>query len=760
MKVVVPATGISLNKTTASIARGTTEQLTVALTPADADSTITWSSNNAAVASVAEDGTVTANAKGTARITAASNGKSASCTVTVTAPLNGITINGAASTIKKGTTTKLSVVYDPEDTTDSKAVTWTSSDPSVASVDASGTVTAVADGTATIMATVGTKTATYVITVQEVKLNGISIKNTTTIHRGESETLAVTYIPENTTDDRTVTWTSSDTNVAAVDGSGRVTAKATGSSVIKAQVGAHEAECTVTVDAPLKSIVPTNPTIDMIKNQTAIIGYKFNPEDTTDSKAVTFTSSDTAVVSVDSGGNLSAKKAGKATVTIAGANSVTATVTVNVKEIPINEVVLDKKNAKIEKGETASLTASIGPANTTDDDKQIRWESSDTSIATVSPATTNSGEQVTVTATNKGGKVTITARAANGTKAVCEIDVPIHIESISMDAAKTINRGATATLAVTYLPANTTDEKKVTWTSSDPSVATVDAQTGMIEALKEGTTDITATTANGKTAVTTVTVNENHLESAIGDTIEFEKMDAPVLRNQILNMRDVLNLDKIIKDNQITDTITIKWSSSNREVATIDQSGRVTGLKEGTTYIEAVITATDGEGNVTGEYTVGTDIEIKEIPLESIAFNKIIKEMQVGATDVLSIIYNPENTTDLRDVTWSSSNADVLSVANGKLTALKAGKATITAKVGDKTVSCEIEVKETQAAGTGSGAGNGSGSKKDTNMSIERAGAGARTGDNANIIMCLVLILASLVTMFVLQVRKSLKVRR
>lgn len=752
MKVVVPAAGISLNKTAASIARGASETLTASLTPADADSTVTWASSNESVASVAQDGTVTAKAKGTAKITAAANGKSASCTVTVNAPLNAITINGTATTIKKGTTTKLSVVYDPEDTTDSKAVTWTSSAPAVATVDAAGLVTAVSDGTATITAKVGTKTATYAITVQEIKLTGITIKNAATIHRGGSETLAVTYNPENTTDDRTVIWTSSDTEVATVDGAGKVTAKKIGSSKIKAQVGAFSSECTVTVDAPLESIVPTNPAIDMIKNQTAIVGYKFHPEDTTDSKTVTFTSSAPDVVSVDGSGELSAKKAGSAVITIAGYNNITAAVNVKVEEIPINKIVLDKQNAEVEKGQTAGLTAAIAPANNTDDDKQIRWESSDTSIATVSPSVTNSGETVTVTATNKGGKATITAKAANGTKASCEINVPIHIENISMDAAKTINRGATAALDVTYLPADTTDEKKVTWTSSDTDVATVNSQTGMIEALKKGTTNITATTANGKTAVTVVTVNENHLEQAIGDTIEFEKMDGPVLRNQKLNMRAVLNLDKLIEANQITDTISIKWTSSAPDVATVDQSGYVTGVKEGTTHIEAVITATDGEGNVVGEYTVGTDVEIKEIPLESIAFNKIIKKMQVGATDVLSVIYNPENTTDVRDVVWASSDESILSVADGKITALKAGKATITAKVGDKTAACEIEVEETKSPGSAGMV------KKGGSTNADRGNA--RTGDNANIMMYLVLILASLVTMFVLQIRKRFKAGR
>lgn len=123
LKVTIPATAIALNKTTADIAKGQTEQLTATLTPAGSNSEITWKSSDESVASVNGSGLVTAKKAGKATITATAEGKSASCTVNVTIPLNKITIQGTVSTIKKGQTTKLSVVYDPEDTTENKAVT-------------------------------------------------------------------------------------------------------------------------------------------------------------------------------------------------------------------------------------------------------------------------------------------------------------------------------------------------------------------------------------------------------------------------------------------------------------------------------------------------------------------------------------------------------------------------------------------------------------------------------------------------------------
>ena len=105
----------------------------------------------------------------------------------------------------------------------------------------------------------------------------------------------------------------------------------------------------------------------MVKKQTANIAYSLVPADTTDSKDVTFTSSDETVATVNSDGKVTAKKAGQATVTITGANGIKATVTVNVSEIPVNEVVLSAQDEIVEAGEKKAITATLKPENNTDD---------------------------------------------------------------------------------------------------------------------------------------------------------------------------------------------------------------------------------------------------------------------------------------------------------------------------------------------------------------------------------------------------------
>lgn len=759
LSVVVPVTDILLNKSETTISRGTVEQLEATVEPEATGSTVVWSSDNEKVATVDQTGLVTAVDKGTANITATAGGQSAICKVTVSVPLQEIQIVGEQSTLKKGTTTQLRVAYNPEDTTDDTTITWTSDSEDIATVDQTGLVTALADGTANIKATVGTLEATYTITVQEVKLNNIFIKDTTTIHRGETETLKVAYDPENTTDDKTVTWMSSDPTVATVDGNGIVTAVGKGSANITAIVGNYTDVCVVTVDVPLEGI-EVKDTLEMVKNQTVVIAYNLVPSDTTETEPITFESSDSTVASVDARGNVTALKAGTAVITLKGTNGVTAIMNVTVMEIPINTVFLDKESAVIEKGQTTELTAIVGPDTTTDDNKTIKWKSSDPSIAVVSADQTTSGEKVTVTATDKGGTATIIAEAWNGTRSECVITVPNHIDSISLPQNVILARGKTTVLNVACDPEENDDAiTSVEWASDDPDVVAV-YDDGTIEGVKEGTANITAkvtvTTLTNRTleytAATRVTVREKHLDAELGGIIAFEDMEEALLKGQSIDMYYQLNLDEIIFENEITDNVTVKWTSSDENVAVIDQTGRLTGIKNGSTIITAVVTAKDGEGQVIGKYPVTIKVKVKEIFLESIAFDKIIKEMTVGSSEILHIIYNPENTTDLRDVEWSSSDTAVLSVEDGKVSALKPGIATITAKVGEQTVSCEIIVKENQSGGDSE--------TIDRNISEVNSGSDVvKTGDTTVTVgvWAVILVFAAAATAVVMFLRRRLK---
>jgi uncharacterized protein YjdB len=160
-------------------------------------------------------------------------------------------------------------------------------------------------------------------------------------------------------------------------------------------------------------------------------------------------------------------------------------------------VSLDKTEITLAEGETHTLTATISPDNA--QDKSVTWSSSEEAIAKVD----QNGKVTAV----KAGTATITVTTKDGGKtATCAVTVIAKVASVSLDkTSMTLTVGETQTLTATVTPDNAQD-KSVTWSSSDATVATVD-QDGKVTAVKAGTATITVTTTDGgKTATCAVTV--------------------------------------------------------------------------------------------------------------------------------------------------------------------------------------------------------------------------------------------------------------
>ncbi|WFZ97372.1 putative Ig-like protein [Enterococcus phage PEF1] len=169
VKEHVSVSGITLNKEATSIVKGATETLVATVTPPDAENkAVTWASDKPAVAKVDQNGKVTAVDGGTANITATTvDGKKvATCVVTVTVPVTGVTLDTNAITLEIDGTQKLVATVAPINATNKK-VTWKSDKPEIATVDQEGTVTGIADGTANVTAETedGKKVATCAVTV-------------------------------------------------------------------------------------------------------------------------------------------------------------------------------------------------------------------------------------------------------------------------------------------------------------------------------------------------------------------------------------------------------------------------------------------------------------------------------------------------------------------------------------------------------------------------------------------------------------------
>lgn len=188
-----------------------------------------------------------------------------------------LTLNMTETSVAIDRTVQLSAITDD-------TVTWTSDNKAVATVDENGLITGVSEGAATITATIGNgQTASCTVTVtQPIHIESIELPLTKEIQVHTSETLEAMILPANTTDDKTITWESSDENVATVNASGTVTAKGIGEAVITATIGNIQSQCTVTVTPVSYEEMVASNQYNLSLNKTVIISSKYAGEGSQD----------------------------------------------------------------------------------------------------------------------------------------------------------------------------------------------------------------------------------------------------------------------------------------------------------------------------------------------------------------------------------------------------------------------------------------------------------------------------------------------
>lgn len=295
-------TGVSVDLDEVTLRAGQTTKLTATVSPSNAtNKSVTWKSSNTAVATVS-NGTITAKAGGTATITCttADGGYTASCKVTVTTSVTGISLSPTALTLEWGKTSSLTATISPTNATN-KTVHWSTSNSSVATVD-NGVVKGVSAGTATItaMAEDGGYKATCAVTVK-VSPTGVKLNTSSaTLNVGKTTTLTSTISPSNATN-KNVTWSSSNTAVATVSG-GKVTAVANGTATItcKTADGGYTAACTVTVKTPVSGVTLDRDSATLKAGESFTLVPTVLPS-TASNKKVTWSSGNTAVATVTNG---------------------------------------------------------------------------------------------------------------------------------------------------------------------------------------------------------------------------------------------------------------------------------------------------------------------------------------------------------------------------------------------------------------------------------------------------------------------------
>ena len=597
---VVPVESIAIDKETLELVEGDSATLTATVSPDNAsDKTYAWTSSNPDVATVAEDGTVTAIAPGNTTITATSNdgGKTASCEVSVAKRIihvESVTLSGETS-VTAGDTVTFTYKITPSDAT-VQDVKWSSSDESVIKVDADGTAVVLKNGVATITVTTvdGEKTASAKILASPLLVSSLSLDVTSlTLAAGEEGKLVATVAPENATN-KELSWKSLTTSVATVDAEGNVKAVKPGTAKIRVSTtdgSKLNAECEVTVTKAKVAVtgVSLDNTLLLISvGESRKLSATVKPSGATN-KEVSWASSNESVATVDSNGNVKGLKEGSATITVTtkdGSKTATCKVTVSkpVSTIAVTGVSLNKTSLSLTVGESQSLSATVSPSNASD--KSVSWKSSDTSVATVD----GSGNVKAV----KAGTATITVTTKDGSKtATCKVTVKsssVAVTSISLNKRDLyLSEGESEKLIVTFNPSDATN-KEVTWESDTPSKATVD-NNGNVKAVEVGTAIISVTTKDGSKIARCLV----HVSAAVISVTGVSVSPTSVT----LAEGERKELTATVKPSNATKK-SVTWTSSNTTVATVSTSGLVTAKSAGT----ATITVTTVDGSYTAKCTV------------------------------------------------------------------------------------------------------------------------------------------------------------
>lgn len=351
VNLVIPTTGITLDKTSLSFERGssvTDATLVATVTPVNSTDKVVWDSSNDNVATVDQNGKVTAVGNGTAVITATSGNYSARCDVSVTTPLRTITLTSEASstTVLKGSTLQLKATYSPDDVFPVPTLTWESDDNTIATVDANGAVTGVKEGTATITAKSGNVSATISVTVEERHVTGVQIEGDAErqLFLYDLQGLKLKFTPSDTTDDiqailATAEWESDNEEVIAFRSAGEMVAVGIGEANVKVTVtladGSKVSSSTIKVTVPEVHLEGIKIDIDE-KDTTLTVGDKLTlawetvPLRITDDLELEWSSSDETVLKISKYGDIEALKAGKATVKLVANGEYVATVEITV----------------------------------------------------------------------------------------------------------------------------------------------------------------------------------------------------------------------------------------------------------------------------------------------------------------------------------------------------------------------------------------------------------------------------------------------
>ena len=659
--VTTPVNEVSINPSSIQIDRGSTGTVQLLFNPAGpTNDKVLWSSSNTSVATVEGDSytaTITGVAGGTATISVITEDglKTATCDVYVREPVTGVVLNETTveSSMSVGQFQLVATVL-PAGEGVNRNVTWQSTDESIVKVDENGLVTFVKPGHAAVVCkTEDGAFQAFCNFVIDIPVETITLDYTDEIMRiGDTLRITAEVLPLEASN-RTVRWTSSNTNVCIVDSNGLVQAVGTGSCTILCESldGKASAMCNIYVKQPVTQVVLNTTDITVRKGQVFWLNATCLPENA-DNKIITWESRDEDVCTVESDGKVTATGAGTTSIIATNPDSgLTAYCVVTVTQ-PVTGITLNSDYQELWVGAKYAIIPNIEPYDA--ENKNVTYRSSDPDVATVD-------EMGVVTAVKGGSCVIIVTTEECQLTAACTIDVKEYVSSITLsETHKFMNVGTSGTLTAT-VGSDTATNKNIIWTSSDNSICSVDSY-GTLNAGEPGIAVITVTAADGSGVSATCVVQVVNPVTSI-------RIEPDTVRMLVGESRIVQAViepdDASIKD--------VTWESSNEEIATVDEAGEIFALSTG----KCKITATSKDGNnVKGVCWVYVTPVVN---ITSIKINSSEIYMLTGKSRQLSVRVRPAINTDSYEL-YSTDSGIVVVDGNGVITTVGPGTAEVVAE--------------------------------------------------------------------------------
>ncbi len=684
---------IQVTGPSATLTAGQKQQMTATGTysiggPQNLTSTATWSSSNTSVATVAADGMVTANTSGTATIRAKLGSVTGSASLTVNVVLVSIAVTPANPAVAPGTTQQFIATGTYNDGSKQNltgSATWSSSNTAVATISTNmptqGLAKALAAGGSTISATSGTISGSTTLTVTSAVITSIAVAPANpNIPLGIAQQFAAMgTFSDGSTQDVTgvVTWKSSITSIASITVSGLATGLNIGTTNISATIGATSGSTPLTVNAAnLASIAitPANGSIAQGTTTQLTATGTFNDGGTRNlTRQVIWSSSDTTVATVSSGGGATGQPRGSSgsgiTIITATLGSANASVNFTVTNATISSISVTPSGATIPIGAQRGFQATglFSDSTAQDVTANSNWTSSNTSVATV-----GSGGGSVLTATGVSAGTTNINATFGGVNGFSTLTVnSATLVSLALSPANSIlSPGSSASYNAVGTFSDGSHRSMngiVTWSSSDTQVATV-SSSGTVTGQSAGTAAINV--QSGSIGASTGLVVEGSALSSLqvspAHTTIPQSIQSGFVATGVFANGDRLDLTGIVA-----------WTSSAPSVATISNApgspGLATGIAPGSTVISALFGGQVGTASLT--VTTATLVSISVTPSSpSISLGS---SQQFSATGTFS----DGSTLDISgQANWASSDVAVAVInAGGLASSAGTGTATITA---------------------------------------------------------------------------------